>query len=140
LVKILVKEYIENYLGVPYLFGGQTPFGFDCSGLIVEAFRAIGLLDNKFDTTAQGLYAIFSGIHRGMGMHDGELGALVFFGKNKTNIEHVGFCINALYMYEAGGGNSSVTDTDTAKNKNAFVRMRPIKSRGDLVSIILPFY
>jgi cell wall-associated NlpC family hydrolase len=32
-----------RYLGVPYVFGGQTPAGFDCSGLVVHVFRQLGV-------------------------------------------------------------------------------------------------
>jgi cell wall-associated NlpC family hydrolase len=36
-------SYAENQLGKPYLFGGTGPDSFDCSGLVMMAYRAAGV-------------------------------------------------------------------------------------------------
>lgn len=38
----LVKE-AKRFMGTPYLWGGVTPYGFDCSGLVQAVYRRFGI-------------------------------------------------------------------------------------------------
>lgn len=38
-----VIAYAEQFLGVPYVWGGTTPSGFDCSGLTQYVYRSVGV-------------------------------------------------------------------------------------------------
>ena len=47
-----IVSYAESFLGVPYVYGGTSPSGFDCSGLVYYCYRHFGYSVNR---TAAGL-------------------------------------------------------------------------------------
>ena len=126
----LLTDYLMRFIGLPYHWGGDDPLeGFDCSGLIIEGLKAFGIVPHNFDTTSQGL---FNKYYNKLIVIPDE-GNLVFFGKGKDKISHVGYCISKDFMIEAGGGSSDTKDIETAKRRNAFIRIRPIEYRSDFV-------
>lgn len=94
-------------------------------------------VDPAGDQTAQGLYNHFekNGSYNQWGP-----GSLAFFGESALKVTHVAFCIDSNVCIEAGGGGSKTTSVEAAIKANAFIRMRPIKHRKDLVAVIRPFY
>lgn len=40
-------EIVKQYLGVPYVYGGTTPNGFDCSGLMQYVYKQLGYSINR---------------------------------------------------------------------------------------------
>lgn len=134
-----LASYALSFVGTPYRWGGDDPMGgFDCSGLVQEILAAVGE-DPPGDQSSHTLYLHFSryGIIR-----DNDIvsaGDLAFFGTT-SRIIHVTFCIDDCRMIEAGGGGRHVMRPKDAEEHNAYVRVRPINSRSDLVKIIGPNY
>jgi peptidoglycan DL-endopeptidase CwlO len=127
---------IESFLGKPYRWGGDDPMeGFDCSGLVNELLQSVGVLPHKSDFTAQMLYDKFR-----TGDNICKLGHLLFFGKSMKEVTHVTMALCETLMIEAGGGGSSTISLDAAVKQNAFVRVRPIWIRTDLVGYGRPNY
>jgi len=128
-------KYIWSFVGTPYRWAGDDFSGWDCSGLCVEMLKAGGILTEQEDKTAQQLFDSFQGYELGKPIH----GVLVFYGKSRTKITHVGICIDNYLMIEAGGGGSKTLTTSDAIRQNAFVRVRPIRRRKDVVAFCDPF-
>lgn len=138
-------ETAKRYINIPYKWGGDDPMaGFDCSGLAQEILATVGQ-DPPGDQTAQNLYDHFAGISD---VWDGNrafspdeiTGALAFYGESTSKITHVGFCIDSLRMIEAGSGGRNIQTVGDAIKYNAYVRIRPIHRRKDLVAVIRPPY
>ena len=134
----LLERYALSFLGLPYRWGGENPVtGFDCSGMIVELLKAAGTITPDFDLSAQGIWNL--GGARGWTMTRG-FGALAFYGKSTAQLTHVGFCLDDVYMLEAGGGDRTTVNREAAGMQSAFVRIRPINFRKDFQGCMLPVY
>ena len=125
-------NYAKLFIGKPYLWGGEGPEGYDCSGFIQEVLSCIGL-DPKGDQTAQGLYNYFS--RKGLGNGIGP-GSLLFWGKAIDRVTHVSLAIDFSQHIEAGGGGREINNLRKARTSGAMIRIRPINKRKDLLEAI----
>lgn len=122
----LFLRTLWSYLGTPYIWGGDDPSGFDCSGLVIEGLKTIGLVPRGFDTTADGLYHQF--LSRSVGWpRPGDLAFRVSGGR----AVHVGTVVmvedKTAYLIGASGGGSRTNSPADAWKQNAYVRVRPLE-------------
>jgi cell wall-associated NlpC family hydrolase len=80
-------------LGVPYVWGGTGPDGYDCSGLVQAAYRAAGVSLPRVAQTQFDAGPAVTGTPLP--------GDLLFFGKSATSVTHVGIYVGAGEMIDA---------------------------------------
>ena len=132
-----LSEYLKLFIGIHYCFGGNNPMtGFDCSGLVCEGLRAMDVIRYNEDLTAQGIWNKLLMGHKSFSPTTFEKDDLIFYGKSPTEITHIGVAVSRWQLIEAGGGRSTTKTVAEAKKRNAFVRIRPIRMRKDLVGAI----
>lgn len=96
----------KQYLGVPYVYGGASPKGFDCSGLVYYVYGQYGY---KLQRGAGSQYRTDG---TPVDKSDLQPGDLVFFSDNVDPIGHVGMYIGDGQFIHASTGKGQVIITD----------------------------
>lgn len=85
------------YLNAPYLWGGKTPFGIDCSGFTQMVYKLNGVKIDR-DASQQALQGEALSF-----IEESEAGDLAFFDNEEGNIIHVGIIMENNYIIHASG-------------------------------------
>lgn len=85
------------YLNAPYLWGGKTPFGIDCSGFTQMVYKLNGyhLLRDASQQATEGEALSF--------IEESEPGDLAFFDNEEGKIIHVGIIMDDNYIIHSSG-------------------------------------
>jgi hypothetical protein len=87
----------KSFLNVPYLWGGRTHFGIDCSGFTQSVFKLHGI-NLKRDANLQAEHG-----HVVESLQKAKLGDLAFFNNPEGRITHVGIMLNHWQIIHASG-------------------------------------
>ena len=93
--RLLENAYM--YLNSPYLWGGRSPFGIDCSGFTQMVFKLCGISLPR-DTGQQVELGVTINL-----IEESKTGDLVFFDNAEGKISHVGIIIPGNQIIHASG-------------------------------------
>jgi hypothetical protein len=93
----MIIDLALQFLGVPYMWGGKTPWGFDCSGLVQTVFFACGTLLPRDAYQQEKFLEQYT-----IDQSDLVAGDLVFFKKSEK-VDHVGIFLGGSRIIHSRG-------------------------------------
>jgi len=104
-----IVDTAKQYLGVPYVWGGSSPSGFDCSGLVQYVFKAHGI---SLPRTTKEQWTVGTAISKSQL----KVGDLVFFANTYTSgISHVGIYVgNNQFIHASSSKGVIISSLDNS--------------------------
>lgn len=127
LLRAAVLELAKEQLGVPYVYGGTSPKGFDCSGFTSFVYKHNGyeLARMCSGQMAQGVIVSREGL---------QAGDLIFFGPSMGGVNHVGIYAGDGQVIHAGGKGICYAELDGVWCSENYLCARRIITVGDQIT------
>src|SRR4030095_12976480 len=95
--KEVINKLTKQWMNAPYLWGGRTPLGVDCSGFVQVIYKMMGI-DLLRDARQQQGQVI-----KVKKLESGQCVDLPFFQSRSRKITHVGILLNTTQIIHASG-------------------------------------
>lgn len=92
-----LQALYQPFINAPYLWGGKSVFGIDCSGFVQQVFKMVGikLLRDAYLQAAQGMMV--------NSLEEAQSGDLAFFCNEAGRVTHVGIILEDRKIVHASG-------------------------------------
>ncbi|MEQ8225076.1 MAG: C40 family peptidase [Candidatus Eremiobacterota bacterium] len=108
-----VVQTAYKCIGIPYVWGGESPSGFDCSGFVQWVYAQNGI---SITRTADTQYM------EGISVQDLEPGDLVFFTTYAPGASHVGIYLAcSKFIHASSSGQVKISSLDDEFYKSVFI-------------------
>jgi hypothetical protein len=95
--RIDIIDIASKFLNIPYLWGGRSTFGIDCSGFVQTVFKIAGIKLPR-DSSQQALNG-----HEVTFINEAKPGDLAFFNNDEGKIIHTGIILSHQKIIHASG-------------------------------------
>jgi glucan-binding YG repeat protein len=114
-----VTDIALEYIGVPYVWGGSSPSGFDCSGFTSYTYKQAGV---SLPRTAAEQYT------KGQAVSKGNLtkGDLVFFSTYKAGASHVGISLGGEKFVHASSNGVKISSLSESYYTQTYIGSKRI--------------